>query len=324
VPGVLQRHLEHRDRTLAALIPAAVARACVALPIGRTRNQELIVCVRDPRPELPGILARVIAGPIVIAVAPASQLEELIRDTYGGEHRWTPGSDEADDVEVDLSTRPIPVIDDPLSQLGSMTLVGLDDVRVAKDPSQSGQHAAILPRTMTGLPRTATGPRSAPTLVTALAELDHAATADDASDAAMRFLAGRFRHAVLFTINEGAALGDRGHGEPLTTELIQAITVPLSAPSILQVAHETRRLTTTAPPGADARQPPRAGRRADRARWPGRARDRRGRPDGRADRRGPRARAARARAGRRVRTHRPTRTATRTAPRTARVKMPRG
>jgi len=351
VPGVLQKHLEHRDPALARLLPPALARACFALPIGRTRNQELIVCVRDPRPELRGIIATAVGGPVVIAVAPAHQLEQLIKSTYEGmpsqirsgndlsfevdlstqaiatvrdeaviaEHAApaapaapaaaaaAPSSAPAgDEVEVDLRTRHIPVIGDGLVDLGSMTLVELDDARVTKDPSQSGQQAALLPRTTTtpypplsrgtiapqaavrattapgpnaakqarattapGLhgPRTTTSPYPPPrtgsthalamvmpTLDATIAALDRATELGDATDLAMRYLAGRFHHAVLFTINEGAALGDRGHGSQLTDELIHAITVPLSAPSIVQAAHDTRRLATAAPADAGAIQ----------------------------------------------------------------------
>jgi len=293
VPGVLQKHLENREPGLVGLLPAAIARACVALPIGRTRNQELIVCVRDPRPELRGVLSSAVGGPVMIAVAPARQLEQLIALAYDG----APGPPAADDegVDVDLSTRQIATVlddaeiaryardlqrgpgagdaaarrsasDDPLDGLGTMTLVGLDDVRVAKDPTQSGQFAAVMPRTTTMPlpPRTMTTPaRDAstppfsahgPTLDATLAAMDHASTPDDAIDDAMRYLAGRFRHAVLFTINEGAALGDRGHGGALTPEIIQAITVPLSAPSIVQAAHRTRRLATVVPRDAGAIQ----------------------------------------------------------------------
>jgi hypothetical protein len=357
VPGVLQKHLENRDPALAKLLPPALARACFALPIGRTRNQELIVCVRDPRPELRGIIASAVGGVVVIAVAPAHQLEQLIKSTYEGmssqprggdlsfevdlstqaiatvrddqviaEHAkpsaaeappvaTTPAAAPAatppaasagpadDEVEVDLRTRHIPVIGDGLADLGSMTLVELDDVRVTKDPSQSGQQSAVLPRTTTtpyaplsrgtiapqaapraasptsakparattapGLQaaRTTTSPYPSsrtgatharamvmPTLDATIAQLDRATELDDATDLAMRYLAGRFHHAVLFTINEGAALGDRGHGSQLTDEMIHAITVPLSAPSIVQTAHDTRRLATAAPADAGAIQ----------------------------------------------------------------------
>jgi hypothetical protein len=89
-----------------------------------------------------------------------------------------------------------------------------------------------------------------PTLDATIAALDRTSGLDDATELAMRYLAGRFHHAVLFTINEGAALGFRGYGNQLTDEVIHAITVPLSAPSIVQAAHDTRRLATTPPAGA--------------------------------------------------------------------------
>jgi hypothetical protein len=337
VAGLLQRHLEHRDRALAGLLPAAIARAHVALPIGRTGAGELIVCVRDPGPAPRAAIAAVVAGPILIAVAPAHQLEALVELEYaatGGPEDagveidlstrpiailhdvvaappGPPGPpappappaatvpapvDEA--VEVDLSTRQIPLIGDPLDHLGSLTLVELDDARVARDPSQSGQHAAlVLPRTSTGIyhpprtttvsrppPRTTTVSRPPPRTTTvsrpplrapghprppggslplaprgpvldaAIAAIDRAAERPAADEAAMQYLAGRFRCAVWFAIHEGAALGERGHGDQLTPEVIEAIAVPLGAPSILQLAHDTRQLATAPPPGAGAIQ----------------------------------------------------------------------
>ncbi|HZJ65362.1 MAG TPA: hypothetical protein VFD36_17750, partial [Kofleriaceae bacterium] len=111
VPGVLQKHLEHRDPALARLLPPALARASFALPIGRTRNQELIVCVRDPRPELRGILASAVGGPVVIAVAPAHQLEQLIKSTYEGMPSHIRAGNELS-FDVDLSTQAISIVRD--------------------------------------------------------------------------------------------------------------------------------------------------------------------------------------------------------------------
>jgi hypothetical protein len=290
VPGVLQKHLEHRDRALALLLPAAIARAAIALPIGRTRTHELIICVRDPRPELALELAAAAGGPVIVVVAPASQLEQLVDHVYGvkpaygrarpGRAPAPPADDEG--VDVDLSTRSIavireddPMLGDPLDHLGTMTLVGLDDVRVAKDPSQSGQHEAVPARTLTpparssraltspgsaartsSLVRTSSSvrmamprPQHGPSLDATLAAIEHAVASDDATDAAMWFLAQRFHHAVWFAIGEGVALGERGHGDGLSPEVIQTITVPLGAPSIVQLAHDTRTLATAAPAG---------------------------------------------------------------------------
>ena len=50
IPGVLRRHLDGREPGLAYLIPPELGRTHVALPIGRARNAELIVAVRDPSP----------------------------------------------------------------------------------------------------------------------------------------------------------------------------------------------------------------------------------------------------------------------------------
>jgi hypothetical protein len=317
VPGVLQKHLEHRDPALARLLPEALARARLALPIGRTGTGELIVCVCDPGPELRAEISAAVAGPVVIAVAPAHQLAQLVQAAYAAARPADQPSFEVDlttrpiaiihdiapissgspgppappappsgEVDVDLSTRQIPVIGDPLDHLGSLTLVELDDARVTRDPSQSGPLPT--PRTATGsflpprtistsappsrttsgsyAPRTTSGSYPArpgstlpfgfrgPTLDKAVAAIEHAASLEAAVDAAMHCLAGRFRNAVWFTIHEGAALGERGHGEQLTIEVIQAIAIPLGAPSIVQLAHDTRQLATAPPPGAGAIQ----------------------------------------------------------------------
>lgn len=160
VAGVLQRHFEHRDRTLTPRLRASVAHACMALPIGRTRAGELVVCVRDPSDAIRATLAAAIAEPIVIAVAPARQLEQLVRHVY--DPSLPDGAPERhEEFEVDLTTQPIDLPDAlpdaltdtngdaaalaRLGDLGSMTLVGLDDIGVAKDPSQAGQ-APALPR----------------------------------------------------------------------------------------------------------------------------------------------------------------------------------
>ncbi|HEX3763349.1 MAG TPA: hypothetical protein VHW23_31860, partial [Kofleriaceae bacterium] len=82
VPGVLQKHLEHRDLTLPGALPAALARSCIALPIGRTSAGALIVCVRDPHPEVRAKVAAAVTGPVVVAVAPSYQLEHLVAETY--------------------------------------------------------------------------------------------------------------------------------------------------------------------------------------------------------------------------------------------------
>ena len=137
VAAVLQKHLDHRDRSLASLIPAELARAWWVLPIGRLGNGDLIVCARDPRPAVLAALRAVLTETIVLAVAPASQIEMLVADTYGAAE---------EDFEVDMNTGPIASLDlepmsddtDPMGGLGNLELVELDDAGVTRDPNQSG------------------------------------------------------------------------------------------------------------------------------------------------------------------------------------------
>jgi hypothetical protein len=261
VAAVLQKHLEHRDRTLVKLLSSDLARSSCALPIGRMRDDALIVCARDPSPELRAALAKALPQEtLVLAVAPAQQLEALVAQSYDDD------DDGHDEFEVDLTTGPISVLPPGagLADLGAMTLVELDDRRVAKDPSQSGTFTAAgkpappaLPRTASrnmapSMPRTITSPPRAletpMTLPDTLAALARATTADEATTLAMKYAAGRWLASILLVIKEGAALGHRAHGAQLARDSVLAIVIPLTAPSIVQAAHDTRTLVTDRPP----------------------------------------------------------------------------
>jgi hypothetical protein len=55
---------------------------------------------------------------------------------------------------------------------------------------------------------------------------------------------------LLLSIKEGAALGQRGHGPQLSAETVRAVAIPLSTPSIVKAAHDTRRVVSEPPPDA--------------------------------------------------------------------------
>jgi type II secretion system (T2SS) protein E len=153
VAAVLQRHLDNRDPALAKLLPPAIARAHVALPIGRLPNGDLVVCARDPSPEATRAIANAIGSPVVIAVAAACQLEQLVDGTY---RDAAPAPEPITDgvveggIDIDMNTGPITMPHDqsvarpsgrateiPYNDLGALTLVELDDHRVARDPTQT-------------------------------------------------------------------------------------------------------------------------------------------------------------------------------------------
>ncbi len=366
VAAVLQRHFERRDPGLAELLPAAIARKHCAVPIGATRNGELIVCVRDPSPALEQALRRAMSRPIVIAVAPAILLEAVVDSTYPN-----------DEFDVDLDDG-----EDP-GQIDDYHLADLDDVRVTKShaptftlppwtttppfgttsppPTQRSPFGAIraptnpvvsplaaasstaipvaaapgptpaptparvpppvstpattraptpapTPRPITATAAPASAPAQAPANVIdedplANIELGHstspppeperprrqariltpppiavatpiavgtepprkfsstnlrevaealgdAPTRDAATDVALQFMTHRYRSSLLLAIDEGAALGHRGHGDQLPPATVRAVAIPLSAPSIVNAAYERGEVATAPPPSA--------------------------------------------------------------------------
>lgn len=364
VAAVLQRHLEFRDRALAAKLPAALARRHCALPIGHTRAGELIVCVRDPSPDVAAAIQRALECQVVIAIAPASQLEQLIEESYAAD-------EPNDEFDIDLSTGtqiPTPppgrASEDELPEYGALSLVELDDLRVTKDHSQhagstkstpppfssvtpahgssaqtrmtlppatrraqtspfssltppfatatppdpmpasavaleldpdldpdvedvppaaapaeppaeppppppaigtqpprsgalGGTPKVLIPPIGQPLPRT-TKPPTAPqapiklTIDSAMVAIADALSRDTATDVAMRYAQQRWNSALLLAVKEGAALGHRGHGTHLSPDAVRAVAVPLSSPSIIKVAHDTKQLATEPPPNVGA------------------------------------------------------------------------
>ncbi len=284
VAAVLQKHLDYRDTALAALIPAELARAWFVLPIGRMGNGDLIVCARDPGPEVRDALAGVLPGTFVLAVAPATQIENLVLETYGeGEQ----------DFDVDLGTGPIMSLDldrDPMAAFNNLQLVELDDTGVTRDLTQSGmiqtgpQRATALPPSSAAKrvptlppPNTTATPREharpaveppafdpsqiavgtdpprrsfvdvAPSLPETLDTLLSARTVDAATTAAMRFAAGRWRAALLLRVTETQAIGCGGHGSQLSEDVIVGLALPLVVPSLVSIACTARALSTEPP-----------------------------------------------------------------------------
>jgi hypothetical protein len=138
-----------------------------------------------------------------------------------------------------------------------MALSDLDDERVSKDPTQSGllqvnamasASSAAIKIAGSGTRMNASGafrlPDAAPTIAKTKLALDHAATRDAASDAAMSFVAGRWRSGAIVVIRDGTAIGYRGHAIADLAEL----HLPLRLASTIQRAFETQQLANSSPP----------------------------------------------------------------------------
>src|SRR5512139_492275 len=82
VSAALTRHLDNRDPALAKLMPANIARQHCALVLGRLRDGEIVICVRDPKPNTQAAFERLLQKPVLVTVAAAHTIEPLIDMTY--------------------------------------------------------------------------------------------------------------------------------------------------------------------------------------------------------------------------------------------------
>jgi hypothetical protein len=227
VPCALSKHLAGRDPAVAKLIPATLGRESCALPLGRTSGGALIVACRDPQPALLKALEAAAKAEVLMVIAPAQRLEDLIDTEYGA----TPH----DEFDVDFGSSvevapPPPDMDalDPDSV--RLALTDLDDVRVDKDWTQSGQF--VLPRAQTVPP----GPMGFEVVKTSL---ERATTRDGATDTAIAYIAGRWSSGIVLLVRDQQAIGYRGHN----VKLPETLSIALTQPSTVAKAVETKKPT---------------------------------------------------------------------------------
>jgi hypothetical protein len=196
VAAAMTRHLDNRDQALAKLLPANIARHHCALPIGRMRDGEIVICVRDPKPQMQAAFERILQKPVLITVAAAHALEPLIDTSYApvvtqelsvrfGRPSTSPVTipkppapqsfatgtvrtpqdrivaedlDVDVDVDVDLDSGPMPALGADETMPAEFSLVDLDDAGVDKDFSMHDT------KTPTSLPAGIGAPPRAPTL----------------------------------------------------------------------------------------------------------------------------------------------------------------
>lgn len=219
VPCALAKHLAGRDPKLATLIPAELGRAACALPIGRTSGGALIVCARDPAPALLQRLHEATKSDILLVIAPAQRLEHLVETSYGAAPVDEFDIDFSSSVEVTPPPRSTPPSMPPPPDMDALdpdsvrlALTDLDDARVDKDFTQSGQFT---------IPRAPTMPGRV-TLDVVKSALDRCSARDAATDAVVGFIAGTWSAGLVLAVRDGSAVGVRGHN----VRLPETVRVP--------------------------------------------------------------------------------------------------
>lgn len=216
-PAALQRHLEGRHEDTRALMPAPLAQRWVVLPVGRAREGTLVVCARDPTPILAAALKHALNTPVKLAVTPAILLERLIAAVYG-----------------------------PIEQLEQEPVV-LEDAGDQPVDEHTPRPPRTVSRMFRGKPDSAllAVPRSLGALDATLQEVDNSFSVAAAERLVMAYVAQRWTAAMLVKIVDGIAMGHRGHGERLGQ--VEAFMLPISSPSLIQIAHDTRGISVEAP-----------------------------------------------------------------------------
>ncbi len=255
VPCALAKHLAGRDPKLASLIPAELGRSSFALPIGKSSRGDVVVCVRDPAPALLAALERAIGQKVTMVITPASRLDDLIKEAYGESPVEEFDVDFSSQVEAPNLTRTPTLNRPPLPDLAALdpdsvrlSLTDLDDARVDKDPTQSGQ-IPIAGRRPSTVPPLSKRPKSEPSRAMSAdalqAGLDEAMTREAATDVVLTYVSTRWLAALVFAVRDKTAIGYRGY----RVIAPESITLPLTSPSTVQAAIESRAVSAQRPNG---------------------------------------------------------------------------
>ena len=220
-PATMQRHIERRDPAAIQRVPAEIGARWVVLPLAFARSGHLVVVARDPNQILAASLEHVTKAPVLLSVMPSIQLERLVRAFYGA-----PGPDE----------QPLPYSPPTLADIGSVRLDETPVPRRARTVSRMMDEEPELPTRAVAAP---------PALDVLMHEVRGAVSAMAVERLVLAYAARRWRAALLFHLVDGWALGVRGHGGAG----IESIRLPLSAPSLLTVARETRQPVVERPIG---------------------------------------------------------------------------
>jgi len=160
VHALLRKHLDARDQSLLRLVPIDLVRAHAALPIGRLGDDTLIVAVRDPSMDLEAELAAAIGEPIVLAVAPAAELELAAVDALQR------AAADAVDIDLDPGSSGEVDVDLDASSSGELDLA----IEVGKPMLASKPLPVAIKKTVA--PKKAAAPDSIEAVIAALPDID--------------------------------------------------------------------------------------------------------------------------------------------------------
>jgi hypothetical protein len=254
--SALLRHLEGRDESVAELLPDDVAKQHVALPIGRLGNGSLIVCVRDPSPALHATLSRLLRQEIVLAVAPAHYLEQLVAIAYAP--RELDASELEEAVEQVSGDFELPIdVDEPAADFSIDVEDPAPMTRARRASKPSKPPRTVKKRALSVvIPTLAVAPQ-APARDALDATLTSFREIDDLEwlfDVAMQYISKHWSASLLLQLRDKRAIGVRGHGARITPSLVKTFVVDIADIALLELARTKRQVLvdeTPPDPGAE-------------------------------------------------------------------------
>jgi hypothetical protein len=243
--AALRRHLERRDKSLASLLPAELARAHVALPIGRLGTGTLIICVRDPSDSLRATLARAAGEDVVLAVAPARYLERIVIDAYTQRSDAEIAVLDAELVEEDG--------DDDLGfevEVDEAPAAPIDDLAIDIETTAPAAANRALP---VAFKPVAAKPPERDSLDATLAACKDIDEVDWLFDVTAPYLSAHRSSWLLLALRDQRAAGVRGNGKRLKPASVKTFVVTIDDAALVRLARDERRTIEEVPadPGAE-------------------------------------------------------------------------
>jgi hypothetical protein len=245
VPAALARHLERRDPSVVPMVTAELARKWVVCPLALGKSGSLVIAARDPGPIVERALEFALRRPLLLAVAPAIEIERIVSSTYG-------------EIDADALELPDPVGRSPLSALDLPADPTAPKIELAEQPQprRSRSISEFLPAaevervvqrsraaSMTSPPSLA----SRKALELAIETIDGAGSRDLAIRHLLTYCAARWRAVLLLEVEDGTATGLAKHN--VDVDPVESILLSAESPSTMQVAVGTRAATTKRPLG---------------------------------------------------------------------------
>jgi hypothetical protein len=263
VPAAKLRQFERIETSTLERLPGPIAQKHYAIPmyVKQARGgKDLAVALRDPK-ALAALdeIALVSGARLLVHVAPEQMIVNFLERLYGipAEVEVRGRAQGARNAKRPISVTPAAL--EKMMGLASEDLPSPAKLPQIDDASRVPSIDLPFDEPVDFVPTEAFAPASGPeihapypaaklNLEEALSAIDGASSKTEVADAVIGYLRSSFEAGLLLLVKDGIALGWKGFGPKLDPVVIEAVTVPLTTPSMLGLAWERRSIFRGPPP----------------------------------------------------------------------------